>query len=48
MPEIDYSGLENLGAIVDDDTGCQGIKNALLGIDELNIIGKIMQGLCWR
>lgn len=41
MPEIDYSGLENIGAIVDDDTeAVKELKNALLGIDELNIIGE--------
>lgn len=39
LPEIDYSSLEEMGAIVDEDAeAVEELKNALLGIDELNIL----------
>jgi hypothetical protein len=41
LPEIDYSGVEGTGeAIEDTNEAAKELKNTLLGIDELNIIGE--------
>lgn len=45
LPEIDYSGLEEVGAIAEDDADAvKELKNALLGIDELNILSENKSG----
>jgi len=45
LPEIDYSGLEEMGTIIDEDTeAAKELKNALLGIDELNILNEKKTG----
>lgn len=45
LPEIDYSGLTEVGAIAEDDTeAVKELKNALLGIDELNILSENKTG----
>ena len=40
MPEIDYSGLTNLGNSAEEaEEAVKSLKNSLLGMDELNILG---------
>jgi len=45
LPEIDYSGLKEVGAIAEEDAeAVKELKNSLLGIDELNILSENKTG----